>query len=101
MVWHRVAESGQIEEGGSLEVVIHGEVIAVFRYESGLHAIEGICAHQGGPLAAGRVADGCVTCPWHGWQYELRNGYHAASCRPMLRTYAIREENGVIEIEYR
>lgn len=88
-----------IEEGKGIEVVIDTDIVAIFRNENQLFALEAMCAHQGGPLAQGKVADGCVTCPWHGWQYELRNGNNAMTCRPMLRTYSVRECEGIVEIE--
>ena len=47
---------------------------AVFNVEGVLSALDGICPHQGGPLAAGLVEGTCVTCPWHGWQFDVRTG---------------------------
>ncbi len=98
MAWTVIGQSNGIGEGEAKEVVLEGEVIAVFRYNNELFALEGMCAHQGGPLAQGKVADGCVTCPWHGWQYLLANGNNATTCKPMLRTFPIREEEGLVEI---
>lgn len=51
-----------------------GERIAVVASGGRLSAMHGVCAHQGGPLAEGRVIDGCLTCPWHGWQYRTEDG---------------------------
>lgn len=92
MAWQRVCESDQLPEGLGLEIVHQGMVIALFRSEGQLFAIDGMCAHQGGPLARGKVANGCVTCPWHGWQYELGNGRNAATGKAMLRSYPVRED---------
>jgi hypothetical protein len=39
---------------------------------------DGICPHQGGPLAQGRLAGCQVTCPWHGWQFDVRDGQHSS-----------------------
>ena len=100
MPWQLVAESSRLPEGEALEVVVGQDVVAIFRHENQLYAIDGMCAHQGGPLAKGHVANGCVTCPWHGWQYELRNGFNAVTCRPMLRTFEVREEGGLIEVHF-
>ncbi len=99
MVWQRICASNELAEGKSMEVVSNGEVIAVYRHENVLYAIDGVCMHQGGPLARGRLADGTITCPWHGWQYELATGNHAPTCKPMLKTYKIHESDGVIEID--
>jgi nitrite reductase (NADH) small subunit len=83
----------------SREIFIEGLVIAVFRNAGKLYAMDGMCMHQGGPIARGKVESGCVTCPWHGWQYELNSGNNAATGKPMLSTYPIRDHEGWIEIE--
>lgn len=99
MAWIKVCESKDLVEGGSTEVLYQGEIIAIFRHAGALYAIDGVCMHQGGPLAKGKLMDGTVTCPWHGWQYELATGCNAATCKPMLKTYQIQEADGVIEID--
>src|SRR5262249_10883772 len=48
-----------------------GERIAVFRDGARVGALTNLCAHQNGPLGEGRIIDGCITCPWHGFQYRL------------------------------
>ena len=99
MVWKKVCSSQNLEEGQSFEVVHRGDVIAIFRHGGLLYAIDGSCVHQGGPLAKGRLVDGTVVCPWHGWQYDLSTGNHSPTCKPMLRTYEIHESDGIIEID--
>ena len=51
-----------------------GERIAVFRDGARIGALSNLCAHQNGPIGEGRMIDGCVTCPWHGYQYRLEDG---------------------------
>lgn len=99
MASFRVAKSDEVLEGKALEAVIGNEIIAIFRSNAKLYALDGMCAHQGGPLALGRIQNDCVTCPWHGWQYHLADGNNAATCKPMLRTYDVREVAGEIFIE--
>ena len=48
--------------------------VAIFRTDSGFHALGGACPHAGGPLADGIVADNCVTCPLHNRRFDLRTG---------------------------
>jgi len=50
------------------------ERVAVFRYDGRVSAISNVCRHQNGPLGEGRIIDGCVTCPWHGYQYSPESG---------------------------
>lgn len=96
--WIDAANSDELPEGGAIEVLIDGTVVAVFRHEGNLFALDGMCAHQGGPIAKGRVENGCVTCPWHGWQYDLATGIQTMNQQPLMQTYDVRENNGRIEV---
>jgi nitrite reductase/ring-hydroxylating ferredoxin subunit len=55
-------------------VVVNGRHVAIFRLDDGFFAIDNLCLHQAGPLCEGTVDDGVVTCPWHGWSYDIRTG---------------------------
>jgi sulfoxide reductase heme-binding subunit YedZ len=68
-----------IPEKRAKVVSLGGERVAVFRYDGKVSAISNVCRHQNGPLGEGRIIDGCVTCPWHGYQYSPDTG---ASPRP-------------------
>ena len=96
---HRICISTELRDAESREILIEGLVIAIFRSSGELFAMDGMCMHQGGPIARGKVEGGCVTCPWHGWQYELKSGNNAATGKPMLNTYQLRDHEGWIEIE--
>ena len=48
--------------------------IALFKSGGEVFALEGICPHKGAPLGQGTVADGVVSCPFHGWQFDIRTG---------------------------
>jgi len=58
-----------IPENRARVVVASGERVAIFRYAGKISAVSSVCQHQNGPLGEGRVIDGCITCPWHGYQY--------------------------------
>ena len=73
--WVRVCDASDIAEGfAKIARLPGGERVAVFRQEGQLSAISNACAHQNGPLGEGRVIDCLVTCPWHGFQYDVRTG---------------------------
>jgi len=63
-----------IPENRAKVISLGGERIAVFRYGGNVSAISNVCRHQNGPLGEGRIIDGCVTCPWHGYQYLPDSG---------------------------
>ncbi len=68
---------GRVEDfapGGHF-VKVDGRHVALFRLADGFHALDNLCLHHAGPLCEGRIdADDIVTCPWHGWSYEIRSG---------------------------
>ncbi len=66
-----------------------GESIALVRHKAGISALHGVCAHQGGPLGEGRVLDGCLTCPWHGWQYAPSDGQAPPPFTEKISTYRV------------
>ncbi|QDT04293.1 Anthranilate 1,2-dioxygenase ferredoxin subunit [Rubripirellula lacrimiformis] len=97
--WTPVAQASEIADGEAIEVVVGEQILAIFRSDGQWFAMDGMCAHQGGPIAQGKVADGCVTCPWHGWQYDLATGIQTINRQPLMQTFPIREVDGTIEVE--
>ena len=78
-----------------------GERIAVFRDGSQIGALTNVCAHQNGPIGEGRIIDGCVTCPWHGYQYRLEDGCAPPPFTEKLATYRVRLRDGLVEVDPR
>ena len=78
-----------------------GERIAVFRDGDQIGALTNLCAHQNGPIGEGRIIDGCVTCPWHGYQYRLADGCAPPPFTEKLATYRVRIRGGVVEVDPR
>ncbi|MGP1272943.1 MAG: Rieske 2Fe-2S domain-containing protein [Phycisphaerales bacterium] len=75
-----------------------GRSIAIFRHAGGVSALSGVCAHQGGPLAEGAVVDGCVTCPWHGYQYRPGDGCSPPPYTETIETYEARIRGGKVQV---
>ncbi|MEM1329582.1 MAG: ferric reductase-like transmembrane domain-containing protein [Planctomycetota bacterium] len=67
-----------------------GERIAVFRNGEAVSAVTSVCAHQGGPLGEGKIVDGCITCPWHGYQYRPEDGTSPPPYTEKVATYDVR-----------
>jgi nitrite reductase/ring-hydroxylating ferredoxin subunit/DMSO/TMAO reductase YedYZ heme-binding membrane subunit len=74
---------------------------AVFRDGTRIGALTNLCAHQNGPLGEGRIIDGCVTCPWHGFQYRLEDGCAPAPFTEKLATHRVRLCGGAVEVDPR
>jgi len=76
----------------------YGERIAVFRDGDALHAVTNVCPHQNGPLGEGRIVDGCITCPWHGWQFRPSDGVSPPPFDEKIATYRLRLKNGLLYV---
>lgn len=97
--WLRVGLPHEIKDGRAKIVAVpEGERIAVFRDGDSFYAVSNLCAHQGGPLGEGRVLDGCVTCPWHGFQFRLIDGRAPAPFTDRVATFATRLADGVVYV---
>ena len=94
-----VAKLSEIPEGGSKVVIVDGREVAVFRTESGLHAIDNICPHRGGPLAEGFVRGTTVTCPWHAWDFDVMNGKCLTVPECRVRAYPVRLAGDDVAVE--
>jgi len=75
-----------------------GERIAIFKYDNKISAISNVCKHQNGPLGEGMIIDGCVTCPWHGYQYLPHNGCSPPPFKEKVGTYDVKIVNGEVWI---
>lgn len=96
--WVTVTRADDVPAGAGASVLVDGRTIAVFNVEGTLYAIEGVCLHRGGPVGEGDLEGCVVTCPWHGWQYDVTTGRNVFDPSIGLRTYEVRVEAGVIEV---
>ena len=74
MAFVRVASLAEIAAGTIREVQVGGKTIALANVGGSIHAISNACLHRGGPLGQGPLEGVLVTCPWHGWSYDVTNG---------------------------
>jgi len=70
----RIASIRDIPQGTGRAYTVGRYEVAVFNVDGAFHAIENSCPHQGGPLADGWMEGPLVTCPWHGWCFDVRSG---------------------------
>ncbi len=97
--WVHVAPASAFEEGRArIAALPNGDRVAVFLLEGQLSAIANACAHQNGPLGEGKIIDCLVTCPWHGFQYDPRNGRSPAPFTEKVPTYRLRAQGDMIEV---
>lgn len=97
--WHRVATVTDCPPGSARELTVAGRVVALFNIEGTFYALDGICPHAGGPLGEGAVSGKVVTCPWHGWQFDVTTGRHALNPRMMQTQIPVKVEGNDVLVE--
>ena len=70
----KVATTAEIPSGKGKVVEVQGRAVAVFNCDGSFYAIDNTCRHRGGPLGEGSLSGTTVTCPWHGWGYDVTTG---------------------------
>ncbi|MCX8473199.1 MAG: ferric reductase-like transmembrane domain-containing protein [Sediminibacterium sp.] len=73
-------------------VFVNKERVAVFNHNNKLYAVSNVCKHQMGPIGEGKIVDGCITCPWHGYQYLPETGCAPAPFAEKLATYNLKRD---------
>ena len=96
--WVKVALESDVPDGGSKQVEVGGEAVALFNVAGQVRAIQNTCLHRGGPLSEGDLDGDLVTCPWHMWQYDVTNGKCRTDPSITLACYQVKVENGEIFI---
>jgi nitrite reductase (NADH) small subunit len=74
MAFLKTIKAAELVPGSIRELEINGKTIALANVDGKFYAINNTCLHQGGPLGEGDLEGKIVTCPWHGWQYDITNG---------------------------
>lgn len=93
--WTDVAALDELPDGQLSRVEVDGIPVVVLREGEAIHAAAATCTHVGGPLDEGERDGTCVTCPWHGSVFDLRDGrlVHGPATSP-IRPYEARVEAG-------
>lgn len=96
--WTDLVGADELEPGDVVEVLVGERPVAVACVASAggrrFHALDGVCPHAGGPLGDGTVDGGQLTCPWHGWSYDLVTGRSAVDPAVAVTPFEVRERDG-------
>ena len=98
--WIKVATKSEIPEGGSKVFSIEDREIAVFNVKGEVFAIDNFCRHKGGPLGEGALEDKLVSCPHHGWVFDVTSGRCMTRQDVSQATYSVKIEKEAILIEF-
>ncbi len=90
----RVARTSEMPPGSARVVVVLGIPVALFNVDGTFFAVSNVCLHRGGALGEGTLDGPIVTCPVHGWRYDVRTGRNVANPSARLRTHPVKLEGG-------
>lgn len=94
-----VGRVGDFAPGAGRMVVVSGRHVALFRLGDEFFALDNMCLHRGGPLCDGEIANGIVTCPWHGWSFEVRTGTMVQDPRVGVSKHAVQISGDEISVQ--
>lgn len=95
---HTVARVEDMTPGSARIVRAGDRELALFRCEDGFYATQSECLHLKGPLGRGKLEGCVVTCPWHGWQYDVRSGENEFDRALALETFEVLVEDGEVKV---
>jgi nitrite reductase (NADH) small subunit len=99
MKWTRVGAASDFVEGKGRSLRIEGRRIAIFRYADQLYALDAVCPHTGADLGPGRVKNRRVSCPDHGWTFDLSTGCMPGAEEIAIRTFPVKVEGEQVFVD--
>ena len=97
--WTVLVSDAELSDGDVIEAMVGDRALAVARVGEEVYALDNVCPHAGGPLGDGTL-DGCeLTCPWHGWQYDVESGQNCLTESICQTSWPVEIENGHVTIE--
>lgn len=97
--WHRIADRNDVAAGTGGEFVAGGRVVALFHVDGEFFALDGVCPHAGGPLGEGTLCGTVVTCPWHGWQFDVSTGQHCLNANLRHTAFPVKVDGDDVLVE--
>ena len=95
----RAAKKDEIPAGTIREFQLNGKTVAIANVDGKLYAINNVCLHRGGPLGEGELKGKIVTCPWHGWTYDVTTGKTTMNPAVGVETYPIEIKGDDVFVE--
>jgi nitrite reductase/ring-hydroxylating ferredoxin subunit len=94
----KAAKASELKPGDARVVELNGKPYALFHAEGKFYCIDNTCVHRGGPLGEGFLDGTIVTCPWHGWQYDVTNGVCKTNPKVTMATFEVKVEGDEVLI---
>lgn len=99
--WVDVCAVADVPMSRAVMACLSGERVAVFRHGNRLSAVSNVCQHQNGPLGEGKIVNGCIVCPWHGYEYLPESGASPPPFTEKVPTFSVRVVDGRVLVDPR
>ncbi len=98
--FEKVAELSELQSAGATKIVpVNGREVALFNVDGKVCAIENVCPHKGGPLGEGMLEGNVVTCPWHGWQFDVTTGKSPVVATASVPCYEVKVDGTAVLVK--
>jgi len=97
--WIKVTNKNEVMPGLGKTVKAHDTLIALFQFDGNFYALDNTCPHRGGPLGEGEVEGSIVTCPWHGWQFDITTGASPINPAACVKQYNVKVDGDDLYVE--
>jgi len=94
-----VAKTDEIPPGTGMVAEVNGKSLAVFNVDGAFHVIDNTCVHRGGPLGEGDLEGEVVTCPWHGWEFNVTTGVSVNNPSSCVASYPVVLDGNEIKVD--
>jgi nitrite reductase/ring-hydroxylating ferredoxin subunit len=98
MEFKRIAAVSEIPPGSGKVVELDGNSIAVWNLGGNFHAFQNVCPHRGGPVGEGEIEGNTITCPWHGWSFDVTTGLSPVNPNAKLTRYEVQVDGSDIKV---
>lgn len=95
----RVAEKSDLDSGQGKVLEVAGKVLALFNVDGTFYALDNSCLHRGGPLGEGELDGTTVTCPWHGWRWDVTSGANTNNPGVKVACFPVKVEGTSVFVE--
>lgn len=99
MAFLLAARREEVPAGTIREVHLDQRTIALANVDGRFYAIDNACLHRAGPLGKGNLSGSVVTCPWHGWTYEVTTGRVTFNPEMQVKTFPVEERGDEIWVD--
>jgi nitrite reductase/ring-hydroxylating ferredoxin subunit len=96
-----VCASSEVHEGQACVAQAEGRTLALARIEGRVYAVDNVCPHHGAEMGRGDLDGYFLSCPWHAWCFDMRDGSAFFPRGARLESFEVQEQSGRVLVRRR